>query len=80
MKLPVIRELAEKYTLDQIIAAEEALVDEKDLPFPVPGEDEGEKLTHLLGARWILEEIQRSGCSLAEALRAYGKRVRESIS
>jgi hypothetical protein len=80
MKLPVIRELAEKHTLDEIIQAEEALMDEKPLPFLVPGEDEGEKLTHLLGARWILEEMQRTGCSLPEALRAYGKRVRDSIS
>lgn len=80
MKLPVIRELAEKHSLDEIIKAEEALVEEKPLPFPVPGGDEGEKLTHLLGARWILEEMQRTGCLLPEALRAYGKRVRDSIS
>ncbi|MCS6981591.1 MAG: hypothetical protein NZM65_05275 [Flavobacteriales bacterium] len=80
MKLPVIKELAESRSLEELIAAEEALTEGRNLPFHVAGEDEGEQLTHILGARWIREEMQRTGCTLTEALRAYGRRVRESIS
>ena len=80
MKLSVIKELAEKYSLEDLILAEDALSEERNLPFLVPGDDEGEKLTHILGARWIKEEMQRTACSLPEALRSYASRVRESIS
>lgn len=80
MKLNVIKALAESATLEDLKVAEEALYNEESLPITVEGSDEGEKLTHVLAAIFIKETIAAEGCDLTTALRAYSKRVRESIS
>ncbi len=80
MKIPAIKKLVEEFPLEQIRAAEEALVEERELPIPVEGEDEGEKLTHLLAASWILEKMQQDKLDFKAALREYTQRVRTSIS
>jgi hypothetical protein len=80
MKLPVIKSLAESQTIESLKAAEELLLNGEPLPFEVGGEDEGEQLTHILGAIDILERVKNEGIDLRTAIRGFSERVRNSIS
>jgi hypothetical protein len=80
MKMPVIKRLVETQTLENLVAAEEALLEEQPLPFEVEGEDEGEKLTHIFAAIFILNHMRDHGSQFKDALREYTKKVRVSIS
>jgi hypothetical protein len=80
MKIPAIKKLVETYDLQQLITAEEAIVEEQPLAIEVDGEDEGEQLTHVLAAVWILNHIEDTGADFKTALREYTKKVRVSIS
>ncbi len=80
MKLPVIRSLAEKHTIEELKLAEESILDEQKPPFEVLGDDEGEQLTHVISAIAIKEDMAAYGVELRVALRNYAERVRKSIS
>ncbi len=80
MKIPVIKKLVETYKLDELYQAEKDLMDEKDLAIEIEGKDEGEKLTHILAAIWIIEKMRDSSVDFMTALRAYTQKVRDSIS
>lgn len=80
MKIPAIRNLVDNFPLDELKSAEEALIEEEPLPFKVEGEDEGEKLTHILAAIFILERMREKDIEFKAALREYTQKVRESIS
>lgn len=78
MKLPIIRQLAENNSLEALQTAENALLEEQIPEIEVGGDDEGEQLTHLLGAIWIREQML-AGMDFKEAFRAFAQRVRDSI-
>jgi hypothetical protein len=80
MKIPVIKRLVESQTLQSLVAAEEALLEEQQPAFEVEGEDEGEKLTHVFAAIFILNHMQDNQSEFKDALREYTKKVRVSIS
>jgi len=79
MQLPVIKLLAETYTIQQLQAAENALYEEQKPAIDIEGKDEGEQLTHVLAAISILEDVEK-GTELRIAIRNYTQRVRNSIS
>ena len=80
MKLPVIKALAETQTLEKLKKAEEELLNGEALSIEVEGVDEGEQLTHILGAIDILERVEKEGADLRTSTRAFFERVRNSIS
>ena len=80
MKIPVIKKLVETQSLDALTAAEEALMEEQPLAIEVEGDDEGEQLTHVIAAAWILNYMNDNGVDFKTALREYTKKVRVSIS
>lgn len=80
MKLPSIKKLVENYQLPQLQAAEEAILEGLEPAIEVEGSDEGEKLTHIMAAAFIMEEMKSKGLEYNAALRAYTSRVRTSIS
>ncbi len=80
MKIPVVKVLVENHTIDELREAEDALIAETTLPFKVGGDDEGEKLTHILAAIFVLERMMHEGIDFKVALRNYTRMVRESIS
>jgi hypothetical protein len=80
MKVAAIKKLVEEVKVDLLLQAEEALIHEKPMPVEVDGEDEGEQLTHILAAIWILERMQEESVDFKTALRDYSKMVRESIN
>ncbi len=80
MKLPVIKHLAETYTLEQLKAAEEAILNEQKPAIEIEGTDEGEQLTHTIAAIAILEDMAKNNLDVRTAMRNYTQRVRNSIS
>jgi hypothetical protein len=80
MKIPAIKKLVDNFSFEELQAAEAALLDEQQPAIEVEGDDEGEKLTHLLAAQFILQEMAEKGVDYLTALRAYSGRVRNSIS
>ncbi len=80
MKLPVIRSLAEKHTIEELRLAEVSILNEEKPGIEVAGDDEGEQLTHVISAIAIKEDMAENGVELRVALRNYAERVRKSIS
>ena len=80
MKIPVIKKIVEKYTLEELVAAEAAIMDEQQPAIEIEGDDEGERLTHILAAVWVKNEMQTNGTEAMTAIRNYAQRVRNSIS
>ncbi|MBF9253039.1 hypothetical protein I2I11_07030 [Pontibacter sp. 172403-2] len=80
MKIPVIKDLVENQTLEALVAAEEAIIEEQMPEIEVKGEDDGEQLTHVMAAIWILNHMQDHSTDFKTALREYTKKVRVSIS
>lgn len=78
MQIPVIKKLIETHDLATLKSAEEAIV-EGNLEIEVGGEDEGEQLTHVIAAVWIIEKMQEDNVPFGKALRAYTQKVRVSI-
>jgi len=66
--------------MDRLIEAEKALINEIPLPIKVEGEDEGEQLTHILAAIWIMGKMDDANMDFHGALREYTKMVRESLN
>ncbi len=80
MKISAIKNLVENQTIEALVSAEEALLEESPLPFDIEGEDDGEKLTHIFAAIWILKRMKEEDLDFKLALREYTKKVRESIN
>jgi hypothetical protein len=80
MKLPVIKHLAETFTLEQLKAAEEAILNEQKPVIEIEGSDEGEQLTHTIAAIAIIEDMAKNNVDIRTAMRNYTQRVRNSIS
>ena len=79
MKLPVIKTLVKTHSLEELKAAEDALLNEQQPAITIDGGDEGEQLTHVIGAIEILQHIA-DGMDEKTALRTFSQRVRNSIS
>jgi len=79
MKIPAIKKLVENHSIEDLNKAEEALLEEQKPEIDIEGDDEGEQLTHIFGARFILEKMQ-AGMDFKEALREFTGKVRTSIS
>lgn len=80
MKIPVIKKLVENYELDDLLQAEQAIVEGEQPSIDIEGDDEGEQLTHALAAIEILSSMKVNDIPMAQALRNYSQRVRKSIS
>ena len=80
MKIPAIKQLVERYSKDELEKAEAAIADEQKPEIEIPGEDEGEQLTHAYAALQIIQSMEENELDFKTALREYTGRVRNSIS
>ena len=80
MQIAVIKILAETRTTAELIAAEDAILNEQTPAIPIEGKDEGEKLTHVLAAVEIHNDMEKNKIDFRTALRNYTQRVRNSIN
>jgi hypothetical protein len=79
MMLPVIRDLAGKYTKAELDKAAELFETKRENPYGVQGHDEAEILTNLLMASRVREKVE-AGMPLAEALRDHSQSVRKILT
>lgn len=80
MKIPAIKKLVENFNLSQLQDAETAILEEQIPLIDVDGDDEGEKLTHILASIYIKDKMENHGTAFSQALRDFSQRVRNSIS
>ncbi|WP_436516420.1 DUF6952 family protein [Ekhidna sp. To15] len=80
MKIPVIKQLIETYSKEELIKAEAAIAEEQKPEITIPGDDEGEQLTHAFAALQVIQTMEENGSDFKTALREYTSRVRNSIS
>jgi len=80
MNVPVIKEIVGLYSVEELQAAEEKMMNEEAPDIRIEGKDEGEQLTHVLAAIWIKGYMESSGESLSKSVREYSVKVRKSIS
>lgn len=79
MRIAAIKELVSRYSIDELIQAEEALLEEREPAIDLGPDDPGDQLTHISGALDILRDVQQ-GADPKSALRKFTQRVRNSIS
>ena len=80
MKIASIKKNVETYSIEQLLTAEEDLINENPLQIDIEGIDEGEKLTHVLASIFIKQYMNENHVDYNTALRAYTQKVRNSIS
>ncbi len=80
MQIPAIKKLIEAYSIVELRKAEALLADEKPAGIDVEGESEGDQLTHVFAAIWILDKMNSEGVKFKKALREFTSKVRESIN
>lgn len=80
MKVPVIKKMVDHFSMEELTAAEESLLNERKPEIAIVGDDEGEQLTHVLAAIEIKRDMEKNAVSSRDALRNYSIRVRNSIS
>ncbi|MDF2448651.1 MAG: hypothetical protein K0R26_1155 [Bacteroidota bacterium] len=80
MKIPAIKKLVENYSLVQLQEAENAMLEETNPSIEVEGDDEGERLTHILASIYIKDRMEHHATPFSQALRDFSQRVRNSIS
>ena len=80
MKLPIVRKLADEYSLSELHDLEEKIINDVPIDINDLGDDEGEVLTHVLAAIYIKNIMQQDGLELSVALRQYTSRVRDTLS
>jgi hypothetical protein len=80
MQVSIIKFLAENYSLIELRKVEEALLNENQPEIEINGNDECEKLTHVLATIEILESMEANKTDLRQCIREFSQRVRNSIS
>jgi len=80
MNINSIKAIVENYSIAQMQAAENELLNEEPLSINIEGKDEGEKLTHILAAIFCKQEMQKDNITIIQAIRLYSQRVRGSIN
>lgn len=80
MNIVAIKSLVDSYDDHQLQSAEAALLEGNVPEITIQGEDEGEQLTHVLAALWVIQNMKSTDDDLMTSIRAYAKRVRASIS
>ena len=80
MQVPVIKKLVETYEVELLEEAEAAILDEQIPIIEIEGEDDGEQLTHVMAAIWIIEKMEKDQIPFGKAMREYTAKVRESIN
>lgn len=79
MKAAVVRKLANERGLTELERAAEHIAEHGEVPFPIEGEDIGERLTHVLLASRIRRRMEQDGEDLPVAFRAEMAAVRDVL-
>jgi len=81
MNIASVRALVEaKHSVETLQSAEDAILEGMAAGIDVQGEDEGEQLTHVMAAKWVVAHMASTNDDVMTSIRAYTQRVRSSIS
>ncbi|MDZ4839928.1 MAG: hypothetical protein SGJ04_07965 [Bacteroidota bacterium] len=80
MKLASIKIILEKYSAIEIATSIAQLDEGENSVIQIEGDDEGDLMTHLLAAEWIINEAEKNRTEIKVELRNYTARVRKSIN
>lgn len=80
MQANAIKKLVDTYTPEQLAEAEALLLEGELLHIEVEGKDEGEQLTHLSAALWVIHDMNEHQNDFRTSLRNFMAKVRNSIS
>lgn len=80
MNIASIRTVVESFSREQLERAEAQLLEEQQPEISIPGADEGEQLTHVIAALWVIAHKAENNSDTMTAIREYTKKVRGSIS
>jgi len=75
MRALVVKYLANSQTMQALVEAEEALLDERQPSFEIEGEDESEQLMHVFASIFVLRHMREHGSEFNEALRVYNRKT-----
>jgi len=78
MKVAAVKSCAQSFSIEEIEAAIEGVVEREELVLPIEGDNLGEKLTHLLLAQRIHARMA-TGESFKDAFRALMAEVRGTL-
>jgi len=80
MNINTVKQLAEEFDVSVLQQAHDDIVEERTTSITISGEDEGERLTHVMGAMWVLNTMNEQRIPMSDAVRQYAQRVRASIN
>lgn len=81
MNITAIRSLVESdVSDDELRIAEADLLEERKPCIDIIGDDDGERLTHVMAALWVRAYQRETNSETMSAIREYTKKVRSSIS
>lgn len=80
MNISAVKRLVQQHDLHTLRQVEAQITEGHTPQIEVDGEDEGEQLTHVLGAIWVLETQAEQQLDVNAALRKFAGRVRDSIN
>ena len=79
MNIASIKKAVDTLTMEQLVQAEQDLLNDRPLQVDIEGYDEGEKLTHILAAIFCKQEMEKQEININKAIRLYSQRFRGSI-
>lgn len=79
MEIVEIKRLVNEFSIAQLEAAEDAIINEIPMEIEVGGIDEGERLTHVIAAKYIKQDMELNEVTIGKAVRNYTLKVRSSI-
>jgi len=79
MKIRVLRDLVENHTLVELKEAEVAIINDGPLTIKVDGTNVSEKLTNIIAAINIVEQMNAVHIEFEKALQDYSKKIKEPI-
>jgi hypothetical protein len=80
MNISVIKKLVETQSVEELLKAERALIEDEPLPFEIEGNDGSQQLSYTIAALWIKELMTEKKLSFQQALDTYFRQVRETIN
>ena len=76
MKLNSIKDFVKSTSVEELKVAQDAIENHRRPEIFIPGDNSNERLTHIMIALWIKDDMEKNHHSLAESIRLFSKRVK----
>jgi hypothetical protein len=79
MLLEEVKRLVKHHSISELNEAEDALFAEKEVPFKIEGDSDGEQLQHVMATIWVIDRMNSNDLTVEEAFKQYQENNRPSI-